>query len=246
MVRSKNGKSGFTLIELLVVIAIIALLISLLVPSLSRAKELAKKVSCASNVRNIGLALAQYTNEFNDWIPKLQTADGIPKEIAMNYCKELAPFLSSEGDTWYDWDTGNYDYPQPGAPGALSCPSHTKDYGGSLLSYGWNWNYLGAYYTHDSSRNRWWNRRKVGEVKRPGETSCLGESRILNGPYYSWLKYWGGGPSGSRPYPDNFYMARRHDDNVNYLCADGHVESAAYLDLVDDWETDRRIFSRGD
>ena len=60
---------AFTLIELLVVIAIIALLVSILLPSLNRAKELARKVICLSNMRNIALASSLYANEYDGWIP---------------------------------------------------------------------------------------------------------------------------------------------------------------------------------
>ncbi len=60
---------GFTLIELLVVISIIALLISLLLPALARAKHVAEQVVCASNLRQLGLAMHEYANEYNGTYP---------------------------------------------------------------------------------------------------------------------------------------------------------------------------------
>ena len=62
-------RKGFTLIELLVVVAIIALLISILLPSLSRARELAKRAVCSSNLRGIGQGMHIYANDNREWFP---------------------------------------------------------------------------------------------------------------------------------------------------------------------------------
>lgn len=62
-------RKGFTLIELLVVVAIIALLISILLPSLARAREITKRAVCASNLRGIGQAVKVYANDNYDYYP---------------------------------------------------------------------------------------------------------------------------------------------------------------------------------
>lgn len=67
-----RARRGFTLIELLVVVAIIALLISILLPSLSQARELAKRVKCGTNHRSLGLAAIQYAQENKDWFNPIQ------------------------------------------------------------------------------------------------------------------------------------------------------------------------------
>src|SRR5512140_1283882 len=66
---SVRKRKGFTLIELLVVVAIIALLISILLPSLARAREIAKRAVCASNLSSIGKAIKVYSNENGDYFP---------------------------------------------------------------------------------------------------------------------------------------------------------------------------------
>ena len=62
-------RNAFTLIELLVVIAIIAVLAAILFPVFAQAKEAAKKTSCASNLRNIGLAMTLYEGDSDDYFP---------------------------------------------------------------------------------------------------------------------------------------------------------------------------------
>jgi len=62
-------KTAFTLIELLVVIAIISLLVSILLPSLNRAKDLAKSVICGSNLHSIGVTLHLYSDEYDEKLP---------------------------------------------------------------------------------------------------------------------------------------------------------------------------------
>ncbi|AQQ10026.1 PilD-dependent protein PddA [Sedimentisphaera cyanobacteriorum] len=69
MKNRKNRTSGFTLIELLVVISIIALLMSILMPALNKAREQARNVVCQSNVKQWGLIFSMYTDDSDGYFP---------------------------------------------------------------------------------------------------------------------------------------------------------------------------------
>src|SRR5262245_325866 len=64
-----ESQNSFTVVELLVVIAILALLAALLLPSLQGARTRAKFVVCASNIHQIGIAMAGYAGDYRDWFP---------------------------------------------------------------------------------------------------------------------------------------------------------------------------------
>ncbi len=72
MKHSSNRHNAFTLIELLVVIAIIALLMSILVPSLQKVKDMARTILCGSNLRQAGVALNLYVQDFDGRIPPIR------------------------------------------------------------------------------------------------------------------------------------------------------------------------------
>jgi prepilin-type N-terminal cleavage/methylation domain-containing protein/prepilin-type processing-associated H-X9-DG protein len=86
----KNQKKGFTLIELLVVVAIIAILAGMLLPVLSKAREKARRVNCAGNLKQIGLSLLMYSGDFDGFFPNRQanTSTNFEPMVNQNYVQD--------------------------------------------------------------------------------------------------------------------------------------------------------------
>jgi prepilin-type N-terminal cleavage/methylation domain-containing protein/prepilin-type processing-associated H-X9-DG protein len=201
-------QNGFTLIELLVVVAIIGILAAILFPVFSRARENARRSSCQSNLKQIGLAFSQYTQDYDERYPLNFFCDppdascGAPSTMPVLWLYALYPYSKN-----------TQIYSCPDAPGNTQQRTDASGHWiyNSASSYGWN-----VYFDPATSAEVTpFDGAGLASVADPAGTLLAGDSLA----YYRMAGYhdtsYFGNSSG---------VADRHFDGADLLWADGHVK----------------------
>lgn len=194
-----NKKIHFTLVECLVVIAIIALLASILLPSLQKAREKGVSMKCNSNQRQYGLAFRMYANDYNDW--------AVPAIVVGSY--------------WWTcvWDKEKYI----NNPKVFVCPASEKVlyiYTG-YPAYGTNYKYNTRFGT-----SGFYDQVQLSNCKYPSRTTALIDGNIEVSTYYRYdINSAALTNNCDLSYTSALtQLDSRHYKGVNILFIDGHVK----------------------
>jgi prepilin-type N-terminal cleavage/methylation domain-containing protein/prepilin-type processing-associated H-X9-DG protein len=203
---SRKGQA-FTLIELLVVIAIIAILASILFPVFARARESARRASCQSNLKQIGLAMMQYTQDYDEKYLPSQPSDPANPGGGATFVTVLQPYIKSSQIFICPSATGtdNSTLPVPTGDHNWSAPTPTWQ-SASRGSYGMNTNIEG---------------QSMTLANFPSDASAATLAAFFDCTWYDSV-----GPDVTSPETDSIYQASRHFEGINIAYADGHVKWA--------------------
>jgi prepilin-type N-terminal cleavage/methylation domain-containing protein/prepilin-type processing-associated H-X9-DG protein len=216
----KKVAAAFTLIELLVVIAIIAILAAMLLPTLSRAKEAGKRISCLNNLRQLSIASTMYVGESQGSYPPRSNTDRWPDRFYDSYGKNLKLLLCpSEITNTPDSNGGSNSNNVADAMPRSYFINGWNDYFNDTLSPGDFGNYMSGTYPAGLKEN---------VIVHPSDTIVLGEKSADHGDFYMDLLEGAGNDFVG------ILEQARHDGHSgsNYAFTDGSARyMKSYADL---------------